>query len=92
MLNIEFYGVWCNEAGTPIGTAVGDYFEGTAGDLVRHLGAWDVAKILERSVRIGLGCGQNCLHREGCLIYRSYYPLQKGVRPDRVDGGVPTEH
>jgi hypothetical protein len=65
---------WVNEAGTPVGTVEGDdYFYGTAAELaVRFEGV--LVKATSVGVRVAVPCGPDCLKREGCWTYRSFYP------------------
>lgn len=82
--------MWTNEAGTVIYNKEGnEYFEGTPGDLIKHLKAWEVVSITDRSTRVGMSCGPDCLHREGCFTYRSFYPIVR-VRDDRLNKTVTT--
>lgn len=64
---------WVNEAGTPIGNNEIGYFEGTAEEAVQFLGALDAPQVRPHQIRVGLPCGPDCLRREGCLEYRSFY-------------------
>jgi hypothetical protein len=68
-------GIWVNEMATPVGTTDGsDYFEGTASELADRFGG-HVVKVTGTGVRLAVPCGHDCLKREGCWTYRTFYPM-----------------
>lgn len=72
----QYSGVWVNEDATPVGNADrSDYFEGTAEELAAALGGVAL-RVTDVSARLALPCGKDCLKREGCWSFRSFYPAR----------------